>query len=261
MIDRKIRLLVCAIACCTASLPVAADRVYVDSRGDIFSMDSHEIRRVFRADSPLYTKRALDRTHRALHDCGITTDGFVTFVLAETDHGLSFITLVDDNTVGAKGTRAPFDSQMLVTSTADQLNQGWVNDRQQDIQQVVDEESGARTAFGLFTWRSPKRGDAFAWSNVRVGQEMSFDFDLDGPQHDSYPGLKSQKTFQFVTWDGECWDIIYTGDFDGGGHFEFELTVVPLPPALLLGAAGLAMAAVVSRRMRRHSDLGQPAKV
>ena len=231
----------------------AAGEVHVDVNGDIFEMNSSEIRRVFRADSPLYTRRALDRTHRALHDCGVTTDTFVTFVLADTDEGLSFISLVDDNTVGPKSMKAKFDSQMRMTTVANLSNQSWVNDRQQDIQESFDEQSGARTAFGMFTWKSTKRGDAFAWSNLEVDQEMSFDFDLDGPRFSSYPGLTAQNTFQFVSWDGECWEVIYTGFFDENGHFDFNFTVIPLPPAVLIGAAGLGIVAVVSGRRKKHS--------
>lgn len=228
-------------------------QVHINAGGEVFGMRSGGIEGVFAAESPLFSKSALNATHRALHDCGITTDGFVTFVLAETDHGLSFLSLVDDNTLGADDAKAKFDSQMRMHSVANASNQRWVNDRQQDIQETFDEESGARTAFGMFTWKSTKRGDAFAWSNLELDQQMTFEFDLDGPRFTTHPGLRTENPFQFVSWNGQCWDIIYSGEFDGNGNFDFNLTVIPLPPAALLGLAGLGIASVVSRRWRQHS--------
>lgn len=231
----------------------SAGGVYVDVDGDVFAMESNTIPGVFKAGAPLYRRKALDKTHRALHDCGITTDALVTFVLADTDAGLSFISLVDDNTMGPASMRAKFDSQMRLTTEANRTNRSWVNDRQQDIQETIDEESGARTAFGLFTWKSTKRGDAFAWSGLEVDQEMSFDFGIDGPRFPTHPGLTPVNAFQFVSWDGGCWEVVSTGAFDENGGFDFTLTVVPLPPAVLLGAAGLGMVVLVSRRRRKSS--------
>jgi len=49
--------------------------------------------------------------------------------------------------------------------------------------------------------------------------------------------------------------VIETGVFDGDGNFDFTLTVIPLPPAVLLGAAGLAVMAVVSRMRKSGSSV------
>jgi hypothetical protein len=225
---------------------VQAGTVVVDGLGGAVSMQSKEIAGVFGASSPSFTRDALGAIHDDLHAGGITTDGLVTFILADTDAGLAFVTLVDDDTIGDGA--AEYDSQLGMTTTAPDTGVRFINDVADDIDLFYEPGNGTKTAAGEFTWDSTRYGDGFAWAELEEGDFVSFNFTKDGSEYASFPGLESEDTFQFLSWNGEAWEVLATGEFSVNDQFAFSFTVIPLPAPVAMGLAGLVGVGVIRRR-------------
>jgi len=230
-----------AVAATGLVTSVEAGSIDVDGIGGAVRMKSKAIDGVFDAASPNFSNAALDAVHADLHASGINTDGVVTFLAADTDDGLSFMALVDDNTQGTG--EADFDSQLSMVSSAPDTASHYINDRNQDIGLFFGSGNGTKSAAGEFTWDSDRYGDAFAWAALDTGDFASFNFFRGGSEFDSFPGLAGDDTFQFVSWNGESWEIVATSEFSGAGQFAFSFTVIPLPAPVLMGAAGLGLVA------------------
>ncbi|MDY7108395.1 MAG: hypothetical protein SYC29_07130, partial [Planctomycetota bacterium] len=169
---------------------------------------------------------------QALQADGISTNGMISFLLADTSDGLSFITLIDDDTVGGD----PGPANLVgMSSTAPSSTDYWINDYGVDILDVSDPFGITTTASGTFEWFE-NRGDAFAWSNLQDGDGVTFSF-----EDIETAALNEEDPFQFVTWDGDEWQVVETADWTENGQFAFSfVTIVPVPAPLLLGVAGLA---------------------
>jgi hypothetical protein len=214
--------------------------IEVDGGGS-FVLQSSTIAGVFGAGAPTFTNAALNEVHGSLHDSGISTNGCVTVMLAETDHGLSLMTLVDDNTP----TGWSFvDSWLGVVSHAEDAGALFVNDVNHDIQFQID-AGGQQTAAGTFVWDSDYHGDAMAWAGLNEGDSGDFCFtDFGCPEF-------SGDAFQFVSWNGNDWEVVATGDFNWMSKFSFEYAIIPVPEALGLGLAGFAGFVTLRRKLSR----------
>lgn len=241
----------------TCSLTVAAGSatagsVIVDGLGGAVVMSSKSVPGVFDAPGPDFSNDAMVALHDDIHGSGITTDGMVTFVLADTTDGLGFIALVDDESASRTGDRLPTELSMSTTGP-DSLNH-WINDVDSaDITMFFDPPTRTQTAAGHFGWNADGRGDGFAWSNLAAGDFVTFNFGRGGPGDDSFPGLNEANPFQFVSWNGEDWEVVANSVFSEGDAFAFSFTVIPLPAPFLLGAAGLAIVGIARRRMAASS--------
>ena len=182
----------------------------------------------------------MDDVHDSLHSSGVATDGMITFVLLNTEAGLTFAALIDDpNAAGAGGT-----STIYLTTTAPSSAEWYLNDYPSDFDASFDPYGVTETVAGSYTWFHNSNGDAFAWTGLETGDAVSFNWTLGNA-----PGL-ANLPFQFVTWNGEGWDVLATEGWTPDCQFAFSFTVVPLPAALLMGAAGLGGVAALRRRRK-----------
>ncbi|MCA9290582.1 MAG: VPLPA-CTERM sorting domain-containing protein [Phycisphaerales bacterium] len=225
-----------------------AGTVVIDGLGGPVYMQSTSIPGVFGAGTPTFTNAALNLVHDNLHADGITTDGLVTFILADTDNGLTWMTLVDDITIGSGA--ANIDSSLGMTSTAPDTGVDFINDVNSDITQSFLPGNGTQVAAGTFNWDDQKYGDAFAWANLMEGDFVSFNFNR---YQNTTPGLNADDTFQFVTWNGSSWEVVTTGEFTNNNQFAYSFTVVPLPAPALIGLAGLSGLGILRRRALRKA--------
>ena len=101
------------------------------------------------------------------------------------------------------------------------------------------------TASGEFSWND-NRGDGFAWTRLADGDGVTFNFSqIQGA------GLETGDfSFQFVSFNGDSWNVIDMGEWtdDGQFAFSFMVTMIPLPTPVLMGIAGLAGVALLRRR-------------
>jgi hypothetical protein len=218
-----------------------AGSVVIDAVGGPIMLKSGDLSGLFAgADPHDFTPTENRDVLHALQADGISTNGMITFLLADTSDGLGFITLVDDDTVGGD----PGPANLLgMSSTAPSSTEYWINDYGYDILTIDDPFGITTTASGTFEWFD-NRGDAFAWTNLQDGDGVTFSFEeMEGS------ALVGGDVFQFVTWDGDAWQVVETADWTEDGQFAFSfVTIVPLPAPLLLGMAGLAGVACYRRR-------------
>ena len=203
---------------------------------------------------------ALQSIHREVHNNGQSTDGQITFFLANTNRGLSFFTLIDDNTAVFRNGTSEFDSAVRVTSSANSTANVLLNDRNetkditafnQDFNETFATSiNGRQTVGGVATWKGNSRGDALIWTRLRSGDHVTFDIAELRSVFSSFAGLDQQDTFKFLNWTGSEWESIYTGGFDDGlFSFGFQVATAPTPTAALLGIGGLLC---TSHRRRRR---------
>ena len=213
-----------------------AGSVVIDAVGGPIMLKSGDLPGLF-TDGALHDFTSVE--NKALCDSlradGVTTDGLITFLLADTSDGLSFITLVDDANVGGDQ-----GNPNLVGMSSTEYG---INDLGYDILDISDPFNITTTASGTFDWFD-NRGDGFAWSNLQDGDGVTFSFERMAGE-----ALVAEDTFQFVNWNGDAWQVVDTANWTENGQFAFSfVTIVPLPAPLLLGLAGLAGVAVYRRR-------------
>jgi hypothetical protein len=234
-------MILAAIAGLTLTGAAQAGSVVIDAVGGPIMIKSGDLPSLF-TDGGLHDFTSVE--NKALCDTlradGVTTDGLVTFLLADTSDGLSFITLVDDANVGGDQGNP---NLIGMSTTAPSSTEYWINDLGYDILDISDPFNITTTASGTFDWFD-NRGDGFAWSNLQDGDGVTFSFErMEGE------ALVAEDTFQFVTWDGDAWQVVDTANWTEDGQFAFSfVTIVPLPAPLLLGLAGLAGVAAYRRR-------------
>ena len=218
-----------------------AGSIIVDALGGPVTLRSGDLSGLFASAAPHYWGGSeLQSVHQSLHADGVTTDGFVTFMLADTADGLGFLTLVDDNTV--PGSAGAYSNLGMSTTGPSSANY-FINDLTTENMTVSDPFGVNTTVFGDFEWNNDG-GDAFAWTGLAEGDGFTFNFtEMTGD------ALASVDTFQFVTWNGQAWEVVSTAEFNPEGQFAFSFTVVPLPAPVLMGLAGLA--GVIAFRRRR----------
>jgi hypothetical protein len=199
-----------------------------------------------------FTGTALASIHSVLNAGGITTANWITVVAAFVDTDgvagadeTSLIWLIDDQLVGQgmamPTTHVSFQSGINKSSGA----AAWINDIGDAI--TVDNNAPGfdKQAFGTFEWDNDNGsfGDAFAWSNLATNDTGNFRFQAIS----NWTGFEG---VQFVSYDATSGNWGVLEQITGTGAFQtFSFTVIPFPPAALIGLAGLAGVGVIRRRI------------
>ena len=216
----------------------AASIVVTGGFGEGLVLESGTMSSLFRgARGHAWNGAELATVHDALRSDGVDTNGRITLMPVETSRGLSLLTLIDEPTGGAMGGL----EQVGMTSTTSADGGFFINDVRGEDMTIETGDTG-RTVDVDFRWRE-NRGDAFAWTRLESGDDVSYEFTTL-----SEIGLGDREAFQFVTWTRDGWRN--AGNF-GASLPVTSFAVVPLPPALLLGMAGLGIVGVYRRRFRR----------
>lgn len=219
-----------AVAALTAGASAAF--VIVDDLGGPVQMNAIDLPGALGGEPGDFTDGDLNAVHVALNNGGISTDGYVTFVLAETDAGLTFFTLVDQPTTPLAGT---LDSEILMSTTGPDTLSAWFNADGDDQTNLVGFD-GSQTAQAVWTWDGADEGRGFAWGGLVNGDSVSMFFrDRGAPAL----GPGEQPAFQFVSMvDGEL-EQVATADFTINSQYSFSFFTIPGPGAMaLLGLAG-----------------------
>ncbi|MCX5691718.1 MAG: hypothetical protein NTV94_18325 [Planctomycetota bacterium] len=188
---------------------------------------------------------SLASVNATLNASGVATNGRITFVAADTDHGLAFMTLIDEELVGGLGSagNVHLDTVGNDTSSAffNTLGTGFA---------VAPMGTDSRIATGDLQWNSNGGGSGFAWADLVNGNTQSFRFTF---VNGTILGLNDIATFQFATWTGTTWSVISVPDallsFSATGDYGFAANVVPAPSVIL--AAGIPALAASTLRRRR----------
>ena len=224
-----------------------AGSITLDGIGGAVSMQSKDLRPmgIFGSGSPDLTNQAVRDITEDLQSDGITMDRLITFILADTDDGLSFIAILDDITQTGDD---PLMTQVSMTTTGPITANGYINDANEDLENSFNHGNGTQSYSGHFTWNAARSADAFAWSQMQQGDFFSFNFARGGPDYPTFPGIQPNRSFQFVSWNGSNWEVVSRGRFSTTEQFAFSFTIIPLPAPLLMGLAGLLGVAALRRR-------------
>ena len=204
-----------------------------NNTSESFLLNSHPLGDLFGSDvSPDFSTTQLAAVHSSLLDFGINTDGKITILPVDTNQGLSFLTLVDQELGGGD---SGFDGILGVSSTGSETMGLYINDEGLDAWSLIQSPFiPSQTLGATFIWGSIESGDAFAWTNLVLGDAIAYTFeDLDG-----LGGAIDADSFQFVGWEEEGWEIISTNGFKVDGSSVFTGIVIPAPPVLLLFSVG-----------------------
>lgn len=250
---RQIALFLSAAAILGCTSAAVAGKIHVTADGLDFHMKAGDLPGLFsNAGGHDFTGPELRDVHQSLNNAGISTDGMVTFVLANTNAGLTMFALVDSNMPnGPKNANA-----MLGINTTTQGADGYVNNDNNfmDNGGTFADDGSSQTLAGEFFWHPDGGATGMAWTAMNGGDTGSFDFTAfmgeDG-MPSTFAGLNESDTFQFVSWTGTTWNSKRLAEFDGSGSFSVAFAVVPVPPALALGLAGIGIVAVTRRRRKK----------
>ncbi len=241
----------CTVVACLAAASIGslahAGTVVIENVGGGLTLHSGDLSAtVFGGVQPGWSNASLASVHAALGASGITTDGKVTTLLADTDHGLALLVLIDNETGGSQ---TPNSASLSMTSFGHGANLAYVNDINETVL-ITPQSATSRLATGSFAWDSTVNGDGFGWANLVVGNTLTFQFTRPVGQP---LGLDDPGTFQFVSWNGTQWEVVNNplldGSFTEAGQFGFATVVIPLPGTALL--AGVPLATLAFRRRRR----------
>jgi hypothetical protein len=201
---------------------------------------------VFGSVKPTWGAGSLASVHNALNAAGIDTEGKVTFVPADTNHGLALLVLVDRE-VAPPPPASTGHLQMASSGVGSGLT--YINNIASTVMLTTGAD-GSRVASANFVWNANGGGDAFAWANLHEDDAVSFRF----LRPSGGTGLIEPSTFQFVTWGANGWELaqLPAGDtlFDAEGSYTFGGRVVPLPSAFAMGGLSLLAATAIRRRTK-----------
>ena len=221
------------------AIPANAGIIQISNASGNFELQSSYMD-LFNSGTHDFSSLDLAFAHSELNNNGITTDGKITLIPVNTIDGLSFLTLVDEELGGGD---SGANASLGITSTASSSLGIYVNDFEQDSWQLIQPPFGSQTFGATFIWGSAGSGDGFGWTDLSLGDSVSYSFaELDGDS-----GAIDAEAFQFVGWNEDNWEVISTNGFKLDGTSTFTGMVIPGPPAALV-----LTAFVVGRRKRRR---------
>jgi hypothetical protein len=176
-----------------------------------------------------------------LNNDGIETAGKLSFILASTDAGLSFIGLFDG--IPFADPYGELSNHYLGVSTTTSTGADWFasGDTGSDIG-WNDIGNGSQVLNALLGWNHENTSAGFAWGDIQsapTGTVNLYDVSLTEFGNDS---------IQFLTYQDDHWTVAGSGDFSVLGQYAFSYQLVPAPGAFAL----LAIAGLVGTRRRRN---------
>jgi len=176
-----------------------------------------------------------------LNNDGVETAGKLSFILASTDAGLSFIGLFDG--IPFADPYGQVSNQFLGISATTTTDTDWFasGDTGSDIS-WNDLGNGNQVVNALLGWDHESTSAGFAWADVEEstsGTVSLYDVALTEFGNDA---------IQFVTYQDDHWTQAGSADFSVLGQYAFSYQLVPAPGAVAL----LAMAGLVGPRWRRR---------
>ncbi len=211
-----------------------ADYVTVNASEGSFNMEAGEFDGILSSSNHQFAMSDLDILAATLNEDGIETMGRLSFILASTDAGLSFVGLFDG--VPINDPSGSVVDHFLGVSSTTTNNTDWFASGDTGSQtDWYDMGNGTQLVNAYLGWDHGQTSAAFAWGDVEAapsGTVNLYDIDLTEFGSDS---------IQFLTYQDEQWDIAGTGSFSVLGQYAFSYQFVPAPGAIaLLTIAGLS---------------------
>lgn len=217
-----------------------ADYIEVSGSGDSYILEAGQLDILYGNDHQ-FSMSELDILAATLQNDGIDTAGRISFLLTETNAGLSFVGLFDG--VPFNDPSGSVSDHFLGLSSTTSTGSDWYATGDSGTQtDWYDLGNDMQLVNSLFAWDHGQTSAAFAWANVEESQNATVNlYDVDLTTFGAEP-------IQFVTYADNAWQVVGTGAFSVMGQYAFSYQFVPAPGALAL----IVLAGLTSRKRRRR---------
>ncbi len=233
-------ILVSLILLFSAPALLQADYVTINNADGNFDMFAGDFDGMFSNSDHQFLLTDQEVLAATLNNDGIETAGKLSFVLASTDAGLSFMGLFDG--IPFADPYGEVSNHYLGVSTTTSTDTDWYasGDSGSDIG-WNDMGNGSQVLNALLGWNHESTSAGFAWGDIQsapTGTVNLYDVVLTEFANDS---------IQFVTYQDDQWTVAGSGDLCCLGQYAFSYQLVPAPGAFAL----LAIAGLTGHRRRR----------
>ncbi len=219
---------------------VIAEYVTISGADGIYDMYAGNFEGLLGNSDNTFAMSDLDILAATLQNDGIETMGRLSFILADTDTGMSFIGLFDG--VAINDPNGSIVDQFLGVSATTSTNTDWFASGDTGSQvDWYDLGNNTQLVNAYLGWHHGQTSAGFAWGDIQMAQSGTVNlYDINLTEFASEP-------IQFLTFQDNQWDIAGTANFSPMGQYAFSYQFVPTPGAItLLSIAGIA-------RSRRRS--------
>tara|TARA_B100000959_G_C14770861_1_gene537430 strand:- start:152 stop:865 length:714 start_codon:yes stop_codon:yes gene_type:complete len=218
----------------------SADYITISAGNGNYDLQAREVSGILEDTNHQFALSEQEILAETLKNDGIETIGKLSFVLTNTDAGLSFVGLFDglENT---DPTNSVSDQFLGLTATTS-IDSDWfaTGDTGSEIG-WHDMGNGTQMVSALLAWDHELTSAGFAWGDVTVAQTGTVNlYDVDLTEFAS-------NSIQFITYQDDQWQVAGTSDFSVLGQYAFSYQFVPAPGAIAL----LSIAALAGPRRRR----------
>ena len=217
-----------------------ADYVSVSGSGDSFELNAGSFD-IFNGDGAQFELSDLEILAGTLQGDGIEISGKLSFMLASTDAGMSFIGLFDGVPLN-NPTGAISDQFLGLSSTASYGTDYYASTNIGTQTSWHDLGNNTQVVNSMLAWDHGQTAAGFAWGDIEQSPSGTFNlYDLDLTEFGAEP-------IQFITYQDDHWEVVSTASFSILGQYAFSYQFIPAPGGLAL----LAVAGLTGRRIRRR---------
>jgi hypothetical protein len=216
------------------------DYVSIDTVNGSFNLEAGQISGILDGDDNSFSMNDLDILAQVLQNDGIETEGRLSFLLASTDSGMSFIGLFGGVPMNTPSGSLP--DQFIGISATTGSDTDWFasGDSGSDVD-WYDMGNNTQLVTALLAWDEGQTSAGFAWSDVTSAQNGTTNlYDVDFTEYAPDP-------IQFISYGDEGWSVAEQAAFSVLGQYAFSHQFVPAPGAIAL----LALAGLGACRRRR----------
>ncbi len=219
---------------------VHAEYINLSSVDGNYEMYAGDFNGLLNSSNHQFSMSDLDILAATLNDDGIETVGRLSFLLASTDAGVSLIGLFDGVPINNPDGSIP--NQFLGVSSTTSMGSDWfaTGDTGSNTD-WYDMGNGTQLVNSYLGWEHEETSAAFAWGDVSASPSGTVNlYDIDLTEFAGEP-------IQFLTYQGDQWDVIGNANFSVLGQYAFSYQFVPTPGAIAL----LTLASLIGTRRRR----------
>jgi hypothetical protein len=218
---------------------VSSEYVTISEVGGVYEMNAGDFTGLLGSNDHQFSMSELDVLSATLNNDGIETAGHLSFILASTDAGLSFIGLFDG--IPFNNPNDSLIDHYLGVSSTTSMDTDWFSTGDVGSQtDWYDMGNGSQLINANLAWDHGQTSAAFAWGNIESAPTGTFNlYDIDLTEF-------AGESIQFVTFQDNQWSVLGAADFSVLGQFAFSYQFIPSPGAIVL----LSIAGFTSRRRR-----------
>ena len=219
---------------------VMADYITINGSGGSYDMYAGTLDGILTGNDNEFALSDLDTLAAILNDDGIDTIGTLSFVVANTDAGLSLIGLFDGVQLNDPFNSDP--SQYLALSSTTTMETDWFATGDVGSEAAwYDMGNGTQVVAAQMAWDHEITSAGFAWGDISTAPSGTVNlYDIDLTEFAPEP-------IQFITFQDDQWTVVGQAAFSALGQYAFSYQYIPAPSVIVL----LSIASIHGRRRRR----------